>query len=262
MVAATSEEETPDDARSVSRHHGRAPNPGGASKPTDESNDGPTHQFQNLIVTKTATATFDREYMWDIDKSFVGDEKLWIPETQTATVDYVVTVTPKGVHESNWRITGTITVQNPNERDVKADVTDRVSFDEGLSVLGGQGNGGPGNGGHGDDDGAPPECYVAGGEGVVIPAGESEVLQYTCTFESDPGDSGTNTATAKWRPWHSGDNDAVQVEQMSGSSEDGQHEYGKRSASGSVDFTFMAIPKNRTISVYDDKTDPENGCWA
>ncbi len=133
-----------------------------------------------------------------------------------------------------------------------------MSFDEGLSVLGGQGNGGPGNGGHGDDDGAPPECYVAGGEGVVIPAGESEVLQYTCTFESDPGDSGTNTATAKWRPWHSGDNDAVQVEQMSGSSEDGQHEYGKRSASGSVDFTFMAIPKNRTISVYDDKTDPEN----
>ncbi len=255
MVAATSEEETPDTRAPPADTMVEPQTGGGSSKPTDDPNDDPkddpTHEFQNLIVTKTADATFDREYKWDIDKSVVGDQKVWISEGEKATIDYVVKVTPKGVHDSNWRITGTITVQNPNEWSVEADVTDRVTFGTSLAPTSGQQDGGPG-----EDDGT--KCDVADGKKATIPAEGSKEFQYSCEFESAPGESGTNTATAKWKPQHQGDEHVSRMEPMSGSSDDGHHENGKRSASGSVNFTFEASEINRTVSVYDDKTNPDS----
>ena len=69
---------------------------------------------KDLQVTKTAIPTFDRAFTWTIAKSVVG------PDTKTANAgtsvgfDYNVVVTKSAPVDSNWKVTGTISVTNPN----------------------------------------------------------------------------------------------------------------------------------------------------
>ncbi len=131
--------------------------------------------FQPLTVDKTVNARFDRTYLWTITKD-VGQTSVTTTPGGNAIFHYTVTATPNGFQDSNWAMTGTITVTNPNPVAVPATVTD---------VPTGVGGG--------------VSCTVTGGAGATIPANSSAPFDYACTFTSQPNYSGgTNTATATW----------------------------------------------------------------
>jgi hypothetical protein len=123
----------------------------------------------DLSVTKTANPTFKRTYLWNISKNV--DKTLVEQVGGSAVFNYTVIVNQTGFTDSNWAMTGVITVTNPNDwQDITVDLTDSV-----------------------DNGGA---CSVTNGTGVVVPAGGTASRNYSCTFSS--GTSGTNTATATW----------------------------------------------------------------
>ncbi len=96
-----------------------------------------------LVVTKTANATFDRAYTWTTSKS-VDHETVNSPSGSEVVLNYGVQVDQTGVTDSNWKVSGTITVNNPNDWE---DFT-------GVTVT--------------DDN---PACTVTGGDNVTIAAG-------------------------------------------------------------------------------------------
>jgi hypothetical protein len=127
----------------------------------------------DLTVTKTATATNNRDDKWlitkDVDKTSVN-----IAAGGSATFNYSVTVTPNGFTDSGYALSGSIHVANPNDwESIVANVTDSANIGGGVS------------------------CSVPGGTGVTIPASGAVNLPYTCSFTGAPTD-GTNTATATW----------------------------------------------------------------
>jgi len=127
----------------------------------------------DLKVSKTATPYFTRTYLWSISKSV--DRTLVEQIGGTATFNYQVIVAQTGFTDSDWYVTGIITVTNPNDwEDIVVDVTDAVS-----------------------NAGA---CIVTDGTGVTVPAGQSVDRSYVCTYASQPeyGSTVTNTATASW----------------------------------------------------------------
>ncbi|HEY3408773.1 MAG TPA: hypothetical protein VGK53_11440, partial [Propionicimonas sp.] len=131
---------------------------------------------KDLTVSKTAAGTFNRTYLWSIDKS-VDKTKVNVEGTSpaTATFNYTVNVSHDGGTDSTWRLGGTITVTNPNDwQDITADITDAV------------------------DVGGGATCTVLGGDDAVVPKGSSLTFGYRCTFTSKPAYSGVNTATATW----------------------------------------------------------------
>ncbi len=166
---------------------------------------------RDLTVSKTTVATYDRLYKWLIDKS-VDKTRIYIFYGGTATFNYTVKVTPNGFTDSNWIMYGKITVTNPNNwEDITADVTD-VYDGGGL-------------------------CTVTGGTAVLIPAGKSVLLDYSCAFTSQPAYTGKNTAIATW--------DKAAAFTPTGS------------ASGIANVSFTAgVETNKTITVVDDKTNP------
>src|SRR5256885_11538328 len=86
--------------------------------------------------------------------------------------NYTVSVTHDTGTPGGWKVTGKITVSNPNLFDVSGvDVADAVD-----------------NGG---------SCSVTDGTDVTVPGSGSIGLDYTCTYSSAPS-AGTNTATATW----------------------------------------------------------------
>jgi hypothetical protein len=127
-----------------------------------------------LGMDATAGGSFDREFLWLIDKS-VGDTSVTIDNGQTATFDYTVTVTPNGTADSGYALSGTVSVSNPNDwEDVVADVT--VASDLGGGVS----------------------CTVVDGDNASIPADSGRSFAYTCSFTGTPALTGTVTATATW----------------------------------------------------------------
>jgi hypothetical protein len=127
-----------------------------------------------LTVSKTATAAFGRAYTWDVEKAVVGDSHVDVPAGESHSFDYDVTVTHTQT-DNAWTVTGDITVTNPNGvAFTGVDVSDAI------------------------DNGAGA-CSVPGGVDVTVPADDSVVLGYTCTYGSEPAPAaGTNTATATW----------------------------------------------------------------
>ena len=131
-------------------------------------------QGADLTVTKTATPSFDRKYIWHIDKSV--DKKYVEIQTNggTATFNYKVEVGHDAGNDSNWAVNGTITITNPNDWQeiTLTDLTDVVD-----------------NGG---------DCTVDDGP-YIVPASDSIDVNYSCTYSSAPSSAnGKNTATAKW----------------------------------------------------------------
>jgi hypothetical protein len=128
----------------------------------------------NLTVSKTAVASFGRAYTWDVTKVVDGDASVEVPAGTTHAFPYKVTVSYDST-DSTWKVTGQITVSNSNN----------VAFD-GVDVTDAINNG-------------AGACSVPGGSNVTVPAGGSVVLDYTCTYSSEPSPAaGTNTATATW----------------------------------------------------------------
>jgi hypothetical protein len=130
----------------------------------------------DLTVSKTANPTFTRTFKWGITKS-VDKSEIDIAKGGSATFNYTVNVTHDSGTDSNWLVTGKITVTNPNDWEaITADVSDAIN------------------------DGGT--CTVTGGTDLTITAGGSTVLDYTCNYASAPnppsGTTSTNTATASW----------------------------------------------------------------
>ena len=121
-------------------------------------------QGADLIVSKTAATAYDSSISKSVDKTLVEQSG------GSYTFNYTVKVTT-----SNWKVSGTITVQNPNDWEA---IT--ANLGDALTDLGGS-------------------CSITGGSTVTIAASSSVSPTYTCTFAAVPGaNSGTNTATASW----------------------------------------------------------------
>src|SRR5262249_27222963 len=65
----------------------------------------------DLTVSKTADPSFTRTFGWTIQKTVDQDH---INTAGSATFHYTVTLTKDGGTDSDWAVSGTITVHNPN----------------------------------------------------------------------------------------------------------------------------------------------------
>ncbi|WP_028657267.1 hypothetical protein [Nocardioides sp. J54] len=125
-----------------------------------------------LTVVKTASGAFTRTYGWDITKVATPTELSGVSGSVTA--DYEVTVSHDGGSFSDVAVTGTITVDNPNDAAVVADLTDTFS------------------------DGSVTCQVTGGGEDVSFGAGAT-VLPYTCDLpDAAPAADLTNTVDVTW----------------------------------------------------------------
>jgi hypothetical protein len=95
-------------------------------------------KIKSLEVTKTATAQYKRLFKWTIDKS-VTPETLDMFTGDSGNVDYTVAVTKDTGTDSNFQVSGSITVSNPNSlADLSANITsltDIVSGDINMLVM-------------------------------------------------------------------------------------------------------------------------------
>jgi len=128
---------------------------------------------KDLTVSKTATPSYTRTYNWSIAKSV--DKTLVEQIGGNATFNYSVDVAATGFTDSAWKVTGSITVTNPNDWEA-------ITFDLSDAID---------NGGNCTIDG--------GGTGLSVVASGTVTKNYTCTYASAPSPSAfTNTATATW----------------------------------------------------------------
>jgi hypothetical protein len=139
--------------------------------------DGGTFTADDLSVTKTATASFTRDYDWNVVKDQTTSATAINSSASSANVNYRVKATWSGPTDSGWQVAGNITVTNPNTFDVTGvTITDAVS------------NGGT--------------CSVTDtnlGLNETVLASDSLVVPYSCSYTSAPSPAaGTNTATATW----------------------------------------------------------------
>jgi hypothetical protein len=124
-----------------------------------------TSAAADLTVTKTVAHTsFTRTYPWTVTKSVDKPSQNVAAGGPGATFNYTVTATKGAAVDSNWTISGTITVANSNTRDIDAQLSD------GSCVL--------------------------DRTSVTVPAKGSVDVGYSCALTS--GAAGTNTATATW----------------------------------------------------------------
>jgi len=143
-----------------------------------------------LNVTKDATPTFDRTWLWDITKS-AEPTSATVQPGESVTVTYNVTVSVVSVVDDNFHVTGDITITNPNPvRDAELTSVSDVVNGTAATV---------------DCGGAFP---------LFVPAGGT----LTCTYEADlPDGTGlTNTATATQQNY---DFDSAGVGTASGTTE-------------------------------------------
>jgi len=127
----------------------------------------------NLTVSKGATPSFNRRYLWNVTKSV--DKTTVSKSSGSATFNYTVVVNQTGVTDSGWQVMGPITVTNPND-------WESVTFDLADAIN---------NGGNCTIDG--------GGTGLTVAASSSVHATYTCTYAAKPNPAAfTNTATATW----------------------------------------------------------------
>lgn len=146
---------------------------------------------QDLNITKNVVSSFNRSYDWSITKDAIGEQPYTAdPETGEFTAEYSVTVTPESYSDSDWAMSGRITVENPNDwQSVSATVTDQVDVGGGaVCTIGGVTD-------HPEITDADPS---ASGFQVELAAGQTLSFDYSCTFESKPNYEGSNTAEVAW----------------------------------------------------------------
>jgi hypothetical protein len=104
----------------------------------------PSQDYEELKVSKTAVTSYTREHFWDIDKSVdteneykLGDyAKIWLfidgsgDETATWTVD----VTYDDYEDSDWNVSGVITVTNTGTLDAVITSVEDVLAGQPISV--------------------------------------------------------------------------------------------------------------------------------
>ncbi len=123
-----------------------------------------------LTVSKTAQPSFTRTYDWDLDKSADPQTVYSAGGGASDPVTFSIKALRDQGTDSDWVVSGVITVENPNTFDVSGvDLSDTT----------------PGG-----------TCTVTPAT-VDVKANDKATATYTCTFSANPG-SGTNTVTASW----------------------------------------------------------------
>jgi hypothetical protein len=132
--------------------------------------DNPPEGGTDLVATKTAVPSFTRSYTWTSAKSTTTP--YLTSSGNTVTAQYSATITKSAASDSNFVVSGTVDVFNPND--------DGVS---GVAVT---------------DSIGSVDCAVSGGSST-IPAGGSTQFSYSCTLPNATAtSSGTNTAVVTW----------------------------------------------------------------
>lgn len=160
-----------------------------------------------LTTTVTAVGHVDRSYAWSLEKAVDATTRS-VDASGRARFHYTVTARAGAMTESGWTLSGEATVTSSGTSATTSDV----------SVA--------------TDLGGAPTCTVTGGDDVLVGAGETVTLPWTCTFGSVPASSGTVTATAAWDP--AGDGVAATSE-------------------GSAPASFVARETGATVAVVDDQ---------
>jgi len=131
----------------------------------------PVQATGNVIITKTAVTSYDRQYFWDVTKTGDADSLLLAPG-EAHTVNYQAVASVDHVVESNFQVAGTISIQNAGN------VSYRIT-----RVV--------------DSLGVPVTCNVG------LPFTLSPGFAISCTYSATlPAKAdGTNTATVyAWNP--------------------------------------------------------------
>lgn len=131
-----------------------------------------TFDVYDLSVSKTADTSYTKTYGWDVTKTVtLADWDLFVGEK--ATSKYTVSATRDDGTNSDWAVTGEITITNPSNMAVNVDVSDALGVANAVIY-----------------DGVTMVTSP-----VTVPACSSKVLTYTI----EPGSAldGTNVATVK-----------------------------------------------------------------
>jgi hypothetical protein len=180
-------------------NEGKVPNTATITETEQEASAEVTVTCYDLTVTKTADTTYTRTFNWDINKS-VDENALHLFKGDSDTVEYTVEVTKDEGTDSDFEVTGTITVTNPAPMDATlASVTDVLTGDIAATV----------------------NC-----PSMVVPADDSIVCTYssdlpnatertnTATAELDNGTKYTGTADVTFKEPETTVNDTVDVEDL------------------------------------------------
>jgi uncharacterized repeat protein (TIGR01451 family) len=140
---------------------------------------------QNLSIAKTATPSYTRSYDWTIAKSV--DRTSVTTSADSVTFDYTVVATKSAPTDSGWKVTGTISVVNPNA----FDVSNVLIAEQGV------GNGGT--------------CVLDSSGAIgTLAHGQTGSVNYTCSYAAAPTQAaGTNTAGVTWTVPSSGSTPAT-----------------------------------------------------
>jgi hypothetical protein len=143
-------------------------------------------KYDAPTVTKTAAATYDAKYTWDIEKAVKNPNGTYgasatqnVPEGTDATFDYGVKVTEVDKIQSGWEVHGTVSVKNPNALPMVVTLTDVLSDGTKCDFTG------------------VTDVSGAAGLQVSLPADTTTDYAYTCSPGDSPAD-GTNEATVEW----------------------------------------------------------------
>ena len=79
---------------------------------TDDDTASTTVTCYELTVTKDATPSFDRDFDWTVTKT-VSDDDIDLFDGQSQQVTWTVTPTRSAAQDSNYAVSGTITITNP-----------------------------------------------------------------------------------------------------------------------------------------------------
>jgi hypothetical protein len=119
------------------------------------------------LLSQTAGTSLSRQYLWGIDK-FSPVSELLLEPYNSEYVDYTVTMSVAGTQDTNLKITGSVTVANPNPTAaLTGDLAGQVAPDAPLTLT---------------------DCTNP----VTIPAAGS----LTCNFEAVPPTSAPGASTA------------------------------------------------------------------
>jgi hypothetical protein len=129
-----------------------------------------------LTISKDANGGYDNSYTWTITKA--ADKTIVKQIGGSATFTYTITATHDGGTISNVKVTGKITVFNPN-----VDGSNNTVSVSGATVT--------------DQLSDGTDCAVTGGSDVTLTAVETR-FDYTCNLDALPSGALNNTAMVTW----------------------------------------------------------------
>jgi hypothetical protein len=184
-------------------------------------------------VTKTAVATYDAEYTWDIAKAVKTPNGTYgesatqnVPEGTGATFRYGVTVTEKDERKSGWRVDGAVSVKNPNELPMTVTLTDTLSDGTVCEFPG------------------VTDVVAGGALQVSLPAEATTPYAYTCAPKGVNPPNGTNTAAVEWSL-------AAYPQSQADVNEP---DPGTDTATGTKDYTYKVTTEtNKTVTITDSQ---------